>query len=192
MKSIRTDDVKVTAKDLGVKVGDKFVVLPVDERYASTFTHVEVGSVVRLSKDDNTDLPYFECCDSGEDVCIRFSCLARYEEPVKEKIVLDKVKFDMVAIAQELGVPLETAHKFVQEMLFEQNISWRTGGKVVKLTRSNWLFVEHGCMTVSCMEEDMSYSFTTLSLDLKKSFVVKKEAPSEIIEVNGHKYALVK
>lgn len=194
MKSVRRDDVKVTAKDLGFKVGDRFIVLSREDCYNHSVSNFEAGSVLTLLVDDYTCSPLFRREATGGEYYESFSCLSRYEEPTKAEIVLDKVKFDMVAIAQELGVPLETAHKFVQEMLFEKGCKWENSCKrVPKWTENSWLFVEDGFLHESPVEQlNDPRRFTTLGLELKKSFVVKKEATPEFIEVDGHKYALVK
>lgn len=194
MKSIRTDDVKVTAKDLGVKVGDKFIVLSEEESFKSVYNsskpRLPAGTVVVLVQDDDTSMPYFKVIDKEEELYMFFSYLARYEEPKEEKIMLDKVKFDMKAIAEELGISLSTAHQFVQEMLFEAGNKWMARGKNVQYENSEWLFVKHGSITYDNYDSDSTYA--QLSLELKKSFVVKKEGPPEVIEVDGHKYILVK
>lgn len=54
MKSIRKCDEKVTAQQLGVKVGDKFVVLPPEESYANMAYYAyssRVGDTLTLVRD---------------------------------------------------------------------------------------------------------------------------------------------
>jgi len=86
VKSIRKCDVKVTAEELGVKVGDRFVVLSPEnsfegEKYYSGDEYiVKVGDVLTFIYDDNTPVPKFCNERTSEKYYESFACLARYEE----------------------------------------------------------------------------------------------------------------
>lgn len=81
-KSIRKDDVSVTAEQLGVKVGDKFVVLSEEASYGNEHfnSDANVGDILVLEEDDGDDCPFFINLRNGGGLYESFSCLARYEE----------------------------------------------------------------------------------------------------------------
>ena len=192
MKSICTTACKVTAKELGVKVGDKFIVLHREDCHENlTSLCFDVGDKVVLVEDDDSATPRFWCKEKGELGFDHFSCLALYEEPKEEKTVLDKVKFDMKAVAEELGVPLKTAHKFVQEMLFEQGCKWNDDSTSVYCPDDfdiMWLYLEEGLITYDRYPYETT-QFQTYGVKIEKSFY-KIEEP-EIIVLNGKKYKLI-
>lgn len=94
MKSIRKDDVKTTAKELGVKVGDKFVVLSSDDSYSNhefLREYCGVGDILTLDNDDGSFCPCFKNNSNGKEFYENFSCLARYEDvDVTQTCLIDK------------------------------------------------------------------------------------------------------
>ena len=176
MKSIRKCDEKITAEQLGVKVGDKFVVLPPEESYkgekhCKTFF---VGQVVEFWQDDGTGCPVFKAVGTSgrkdEDWAFEtFGCLARYEEDkeLPAELSLQNVKFDMKAIAEELGVSLEKAHNIVQTALFGRDVSWY-GGKYVNYTHSDWLFVDKLMLIYD--DADVNPEYKPMSIKPQYSF----------------------
>lgn len=86
-KSIRKDDVNVTAAQLGVKVGDKFVVLPPQDSYGNECFNSDsnIGDILVLEEDDGDDAPYFTNLQTGLGLYESFACLARYEEKQEQE-----------------------------------------------------------------------------------------------------------
>lgn len=185
MKSIRTDHVKITAKDLGARVGDRFVVLSEEDSFGDLYQPLPEGTVVILSEDDDTAIPRFNVENSSASVYLNFRGLARYEEPKEDKIVLDKVKFNMVAISKSLNVSLSEAHNIVQNMLFEQGSECGVYGKSVQNEDAIWIYVENGILMSSYKYSHMP-TFPVYGVKIEKSFFML-DSP-EIIEVNGKKY----
>lgn len=134
-----------------------------------------------------TNEPFFRNDRTGEEFEENFSCLARYEEykETENHVSLQNVKFDMKAIAAELGVSLEKAHNIVQTALFERDVSWY-GGKCVQYTNSDWLFVEELMLTYD--DADVNPEYKLMSIKPQYSFYVKKEEKPETIEFNGKQY----
>lgn len=81
-KSIRKCCEKTTASELGVEVGDKFVVLSPEQSYGGEhhYSELRVGDIVELCYDDNTDIPCFSRVSDGLRFYESFCCLTRYEE----------------------------------------------------------------------------------------------------------------
>lgn len=82
MKSIRKDNVKTTASDLGVSIGDVFEVLNEDDSFDKT-QHIRLfntGELVEFINDDGTDCPKFKSIGRGVDAYESFSCLAPYSK----------------------------------------------------------------------------------------------------------------
>lgn len=77
--------VGTTAKDIGAKVGDKFVVVDGCDRY-------KTGDIVTFALDDGTTEPYFDC--KGRKTCITWQFLSHV--PPKTAIELQ---------AEEVGIP---------------------------------------------------------------------------------------
>ena len=195
MKSIVTCKTKTTAEKLGVKEGDKFVVLSVKDSFGDLYEPpLPEGTIVVLIKDNGTSLPRFKIMGRKgrrSKLYLGFTYLARYEEQKEEKIVLDKVKFDMKAIAADLGVNMKEAHSVVQCMLFEKGLKWpdgRASGFCGGGWDALWLYVDDGVITYSDCE-DVEPSFPTYGVKIEKSFY-KTEEP-KIIALNGKKYKLI-
>lgn len=197
MKSIVTCKYKTTAKELGAEEGDKFVVLSVKDSFGGLYQPpLPEGTVVVLIEDDDTSLPCFKIVGRKgrlSKIYLCFTYLARYEEPKEVKIVLDKVKFDMKAIAADLGLSLEEAHNVVQQMLFDQGYEWQDGTKSVYYpphynSGIQWLYLDEGLIACSpeCDEEPL---YTKYRVKIEKSFCEVKEP--EIITVNGKQYKLI-
>jgi len=93
VKSIRKCDEKVTAKELGVREGDRFVVLLEEDSYdTQEYNHwgdTKVGDMLKLLEDDDSECTYFLNENTGEKYYESFACLARYEE--KQEIVEYKI-----------------------------------------------------------------------------------------------------
>lgn len=191
MKSICKCDEKVTAQQLGVKVGDKFVVLWPEESYRNEYHNsvVTVGDVLTLIDDDNTSCPIFLNNRTGIELAESFSCLARYEEGAEPpaELSLQNVKFDMKAIAEELGVTLEKAHYIVQTALFERGMKWVTGRTDVSNTHALFLCL-HDNGGLSYNENDVYPSYKSVSIKPQYSFYMKEEEKPETIEFNGKQY----
>lgn len=197
MKSIRKCDDKVTASDLGVKEGDKFVVIPLSERYNGErcSCYSTNGDILILKYDDNSSCPKFFNQSTQESYYESFSCLARYEDYYKQQeketemkqsndVVLENVKFDMKAIAKELDVPLEAAHYIVQNALFAEGVTWASGHDAVKNTNAPFLTVEEGRLKFAMSSTPQ---FKQLSIKQQLTFYVK-EQPKEVVEFGGKKY----
>lgn len=193
MKAIRKCDEKVTAQQLGVKVGDKFVVLPRENSYKYTPHYSRfsrVGDIITLIVDDNTCSPYFRNDRTGIEFSEHFACLALYRAQkqstaLPEELSLSNVKFDMKAIAEELGVSLETAHNIVQTALFEKGVEWVAGyGQVVRKEYTNYLYVNHKSDMMHSANDDPDYKL--VHVKPQYSFYVKEEV--ETIEFNGKQY----
>lgn len=200
VKSIRKCDDKVTAADLGVREGDKFVVIPLHERYNGERCSCcsTDGDILILKHDDNSSFPKFFNQTTQESQYESFSCLARYEDyceqPEKETemkqnddVVLENVKFDMTAIAADLGVSLEEAHKIVQPLLFENGVTWKAydSDNDVRFTHATFLFIATNKWLMWCHNDDKGYK--ELSVKLQPVFYIK-EQPKELVEFNGRKY----
>lgn len=197
MKAIRKCDNKVTAADLGVKEGDVFVVLPQNESFGNKncCTYGSAGNVLVFKRDDGTCCPYFFNQTRGHHQYEDFSCLARYEDYYKQQeketemkqnddVVLENVKFDMAAIASDLGVSLEEAHKIVQPLLFENGVTWVGGHDAVRNTHASFLTVEEGRLKFAISNIPQ---FKEISIKLQPTFYVK-EQPKEVVEFGGKKY----
>lgn len=76
-----------TAKDIGAKVGDEFVMV------SNSHHSVKSGELVTLLRDDGTQQPYFTKID-GERTCLRWDRLA----PAKKKTAIELQ-------AEEVGIP---------------------------------------------------------------------------------------
>lgn len=105
---------------------------------------------------------------------------------MKEEISLQNVKFDMKAIAEELGVPLEKAHNIVQTALFEKGVGWVAGyGKVVMKENTNYLYINNKNELMHSACDNPQYKL--VSIKPQYSFYVKEEEV-ETIEFNGKQY----
>lgn len=199
VKSIRKCNDKVTASDLGVKEGDKFVVLPrrecFESEHCSMYNHV--WDVLVLNYDDGSDTPKFFNHTKQKYCYESFSCLARYEDYYKQQekedemkqnddVVLENVKFDMKAIAKELNVSLEAAHYIVQNALFAEGVTWASRHDIVRNTTADFLTVEEGRLKFAIGNITPPH-FKQLSIKLQPTFYVK-EQPKEVVEFGGKKY----
>lgn len=107
---------------------------------------------------------------------------------MKDEISLQNVKFDMRAIAKELGVSIVIAHYVVQRALFNRGVKWATGrNKVVTMGNMNYLYIDNkGEMRHSSCDYPL---FKSLSIKPQYSFYVKEEEEKpETIEFNGKQY----
>lgn len=106
---------------------------------------------------------------------------------MKEEISLQNVKFDMKAIAEELGVPLEKAHNIVQTALFEKGVGWVAGyGKVVMKENTNYLYINNKNELMHSACDNPQYKL--VSIKPQYSFYMKEEDKPETIEFNGKQY----
>lgn len=163
------------------KIGDKVVVTDDSNvhtgvyggNYVDFVTHVDGGNMCKI--------------DNKLGGWVPFDCVEPYKEnqEMQNEISLQNVKFDMKAIAEELGVSLEKAHNIVQTALFERDVSWY-GGKYVKYTHSDWLFVEKLMLTYD--DADVNPEYKLMSIKPQYSFYVKEEEKPETIEFNGKQY----
>lgn len=104
---------------------------------------------------------------------------------MKDEISLQNVKFDMKAIAEELGVSLEKAHNIVQTALFEKGVEWINGEIKPYATSSEFLFINNKSK-LSWYWTDGWPTYKFVSVKPKYSFYVKEEV--ETIEFNGKQY----
>lgn len=102
---------------------------------------------------------------------------------MQEEISLQNVKFDMKAIAEELGVSLEKAHNIVQTALFEKGVEWPLGA-IVTNKHATWLFVTTKGIKWGVYDDEPSWKL--VSIKPRYSFYVKEEM--ETIEFNGKQY----
>lgn len=82
VKSIRKCDKKTTAAALGVKIGDRFIILPPENSFegAKYYSDGCIGDILTLVYSDNTPVSKFHNERIGECYYESFSCLARIEE----------------------------------------------------------------------------------------------------------------
>lgn len=104
---------------------------------------------------------------------------------MKDELSLQNVKFDMKAIAEEIGVPLEKAHNIVQTALFEKGVEWISAVTEPYATNGEFLFV-NADNKLSWYWTDGYPSYKRLFVKPQYSFYVKEEV--ETIEFNGKQY----
>lgn len=165
------------------KIGDKVMVLndtEADGRYGTGY----VGFVTHVDQDNTCKI------DNKLGGWVSFHCvkLLKEEQKVKDEISLQNVKFDMKAIAEELGVSLEKAHNIVQAALFERGLRWRSGRDTVQYTDAAWVCVDQtdAGIVATFTEDQMKYP--KVSIKPQYSFYVKEEEKPETIEFNGKQY----
>lgn len=88
VKSIRKCDEKVTAKELGVEIGDRFVVLSPEASYYGKkyYEGGRIGDILCLIYDDNTQCPKFRNERTGNEYYEDFNCLASVAKESNEAV----------------------------------------------------------------------------------------------------------
>lgn len=164
------------------KIGDKVLVLDdseADGRYGTGY----VGFVTHVDPDNTCKI------DNKLGGWVSFHCVKLLNEgqKVQDEISLHNVKFDMKAIAEELGVTLEKAHNIVQTALFEKGVEWINGEIEPYATSSEFLFIDNK-NKLSWYWTDGWPTYKFVSVKPQYSFYVKEEEKPETIEFNGKQY----
>jgi len=159
------------------KVGDKVV------RNGGDYMNVKRGEHYTVSKihaDDSLSL--YEVNGCYDDI---FFELVKEEEMTQQ---FKNMKFDVAAIAKELGVKHEEASRIIQEALFELGYKWRDGSVSIR-NDVEWFIVccEKGFIHpnkwiwVNCL---LPFDFSKI----KQTFSIVPVEQEEFVELNGKKY----
>lgn len=156
------------------KVGDKVV------RVGGDYMNVKRGEHYTVSKIDmDGSLKLSEIDGWYDDV---FFQLVKEEEMTQQ---FKNMKFDVAAIAKELGKPHEEASRIIQEALFELGYKWQSWGTNTPHTKGSWLMVR--------CNKNITFDYFDSAPELakhtiKQSFSIVPVEQEELVELNGKKY----
>jgi len=155
------------------KVGDKVVRVGGDYMNAKRGEHYTVSKI-----ESDGSLTLYEVNGCYDDA---FFQLVKEEEMTQQ---FKNMKFDVAAIAKELGVKHEEASRIIQEALFELGYKWCYGGKVTQFVEELYLcswedkYITHG--------EVDNPNF--VQHKIKQTFSIVPVEQEEFVELNGKKY----
>jgi len=154
--------------DKVVRVGGNYMNVKRGEHY--TVYKIEVDGSLMLSEIDGWyDDAFFQ--------------LAKEEEMPQQ---FKNMKFDVAAIAKELGKPHEEASRIIQEALFELGYDWTSNKRSVLYTDRDYLIAGGGVIMCSYKKprDWIWYEQHTI----KQTFSIVPVEQEEFVELNGKKY----